>query len=162
MFLRAYRALRGYSEVRIGELQLRPWLLTIALNTWRNTARDRQRRPAHVSLHQVAEQPAQLDVSETVSARIDLRRELAELISQLPEQQRVAVVLRHVCQLPIGEIAEVLRCPDGTARSHVSRGLSSLRLQLALRQPYRDAVVNGGQPAGADGRWQDVQGREKL
>ena len=39
VFLRAYSALRGYSPERIGQLQLRPWLVTIALNLLRNEAR---------------------------------------------------------------------------------------------------------------------------
>src|SRR5213078_2149897 len=49
-FLRAYQALRGYPPERIRELKLRPWLITIALNLWRNQARAASRRPAHVPL----------------------------------------------------------------------------------------------------------------
>jgi RNA polymerase sigma-70 factor (ECF subfamily) len=37
------------------------------------------------------------------------------------------VVLRHVADLPIAEVASVLGCPPGTAKSHVSRGLRRLR-----------------------------------
>ena len=33
------------------------------------------------------------------------------------------MVLRHVEGMPTGEIAEILGCPEGTAKSHVSRGL---------------------------------------
>jgi RNA polymerase sigma-70 factor (ECF subfamily) len=45
----------------------------------------------------------------------------------LPESQRVAVVLRHVSGLSLAEIAEVLDCPQGTVKSHISRGLTCLR-----------------------------------
>jgi RNA polymerase sigma-70 factor (ECF subfamily) len=65
-----------------------------------------------------------------VAAVIDRRdtgQQLARQLAQLPEQQRIAVVLRHVNDLPITEIADVLGCPPGTAKSHISRGLRRLR-----------------------------------
>jgi Sigma-70, region 4 len=51
----------------------------------------------------------------------------------LPDRQRVAVVLRHVADLPIAEVASVLGCPPGTAKSHMSRGLRRLRELKAAR-----------------------------
>ncbi len=134
-FLRAYRALRGYSPEQIAELQFRPWLVTIALNTWRNAVRDRIRRPLQVPMTWAAERPQQPDAFEAATDLLDQRRELAELIGQLPEQQRIAVVLRHVCQLSIGEVAQVLNCPAGTAKSHISRGLAVLKNLASQRQP---------------------------
>jgi RNA polymerase sigma-70 factor (ECF subfamily) len=67
--------------------------------------------------------------------RIDQRRTLAELTASLPERQRVAVLLRHLCDVPSAEIAEVLGCPEGTVRSYVSRGLDKLRRLLVERYP---------------------------
>ena len=55
----------------------------------------------------------------------------ARLLGRLPEAQRTAVVLRHVEGVPTSEIAEILGCPEGTAKSHVSRGLRRLRALLA-------------------------------
>ncbi|MGH3795682.1 MAG: hypothetical protein ACRDSP_12410 [Pseudonocardiaceae bacterium] len=48
--LRAYRALRGYDRSRVLALRLRSWLLTITLNTWRNSVRDASRRPSLVPI----------------------------------------------------------------------------------------------------------------
>ncbi len=133
-FLRAYRALAGFDRARIAELRPRPWLVTIALNTWRNSVRDRGRRPAQVSLDELVDQPVQADQFEAADNRIDLGQELAELVELLPEKQRLAVVLRHVTELSVPEVAEVLREPEGTVRSHISRGLSRLRSELAQRR----------------------------
>ena len=58
------------------------------------------------------------------------QHEWARLLGRLPEAQRTAVVLRHVEGLPTSEIAEILGCPEGTAKSHVSRGLTRLRALL--------------------------------
>jgi RNA polymerase sigma-70 factor (ECF subfamily) len=49
------------------------------------------------------------------------------MLLELPERQRVAVVLRYVVDLPIAQIAEVMGCPSGTVKSHISRGLDRLR-----------------------------------
>lgn len=133
-FLRAYRALRGYPPERILALQPRPWLMTILLNVWRNQARAAARRPAAVDLASVTE-PS--DPGADVAAAIDRRdtgRQLTRQLAQLPEQQRIAVVLRHVNDLPISEIAEVLGCPPGTVKSHISRGLRRLR-KLSATSP---------------------------
>ena len=52
------------------------------------------------------------------------------LLRSLPRQQRAAVVLRFLDDLSFAEIAEILGCPESTARSHVHRALSRLREQL--------------------------------
>jgi RNA polymerase sigma factor (sigma-70 family) len=130
-FLRAYRALRRYDAARIRELRIRPWLLTILRNTARNTARDAARRPGPPP----AFEPPELAVEGPgVEQRVEselMQREWGLLLRRLPEAQRVAVVLRHVEDLPIREIAQILGCREGTAKSHVSRGLTRLRSLLA-------------------------------
>lgn len=126
-FLRSYLALRGYEPSRIRALRPRPWLITIMLNIWRNTVRTASRRPQQITMADPPEKPcAEAGVEEQVEQR-ETRRELSELLALLPENQRLAVVLRHVVGLSIAEIAIVMRLPEGTAKSHVSRGLRALR-----------------------------------
>jgi len=157
VFLRAYQALRGYDRIRIADLQLRPWLVTIALNTWRNAVRDRGRRPAQVPLGQSAERPVQPDAFEAAADRIDQRRELAWLTARLPETQRIAVVLRHACGLSVAEVAQVLACPEGTARSHVSRGLRNLRLSAQQPASALPRELSAGLVCGKDGQRQPMR-----
>lgn len=130
-FVRAYTALRGYPAQRIRQLRLRPWLVTITLNLWRNSIRDATRRPrliaSDLSSHTPAD-PAPSPEQQAIAA--DGHRELARLLASLPDPQRVAVTLRHVAGLPYDEIATALHCPVGTAKSHVSRGIAALRAQL--------------------------------
>jgi RNA polymerase sigma-70 factor (ECF subfamily) len=130
-FLRAYRALRGYPPERICELQLRPWLVTIVLNLWRNQARTASRRPAQVPLESSPEPRAQSGGPEEHLRRRELRSAVEDLLAELPETQRLAVVLRHIVGLSHSEIGDVLGCPEGTAKSHVSRGLARLRTLIA-------------------------------
>lgn len=126
-FLRAYRALTSYDDARIAGLAPRAWLLTILLNVWRNDRRTISRRPAATPLD-AAPDPADPDESvEHTAVRHEAGRELAALLALLPDEQRIAVVLRHVDDLPVAEVARVLGCPVGTAKSHISRGLRRLR-----------------------------------
>lgn len=126
-FLRSYVALRSYEPPRILALRPRPWLLTIMLNTWRNNVRTASRRPQLISMADIPEKAtAEPSVEEQVE-RAETRRELADLVARLPNSQRVAVVLRHVVGLPMAEVAVVMHIPEGTAKSHTSRGLHTLR-----------------------------------
>jgi RNA polymerase sigma-70 factor (ECF subfamily) len=126
-FLRAYRALCGYDHERLAALQPRAWLMTILVNVWRNSLRSAVRKPPPALLE---ESPDILDPREGVQEAAERREtgdELAEALSRLPQDQRAAVVLRHVLDLPISEIAMVLCIPQGTVKSHISRGLQRLR-----------------------------------
>jgi len=56
------------------------------------------------------------------------REALARRLDALPPKQRAVLVLRFYEDLPDREIGEVLGCPVGTVRSHVSRALAALRV----------------------------------
>ncbi|MDQ1427523.1 MAG: hypothetical protein QOK39_999 [Acidimicrobiaceae bacterium] len=131
-FLRAYAGLRGYSPSRIADLQLRAWLLTICLNQWRNHLRTSARRPRVMAATSVppAEPLSQAESPEARVQRVAEGDRLAAALRALPTRQRVAVVLRHIVGLSYAETADVLACPEGTAKSHVSRGLDRLRTLL--------------------------------
>jgi RNA polymerase sigma-70 factor (ECF subfamily) len=126
-FLRAYRALSGYSPERVAELQPRAWLMTILMNVWRNCARAKSRRPPTDLVEEPVDGADPGEGVEAAAVRRETGDELAALLGQLPDEQRAAVVLRHVVDLPVSEIATVLKIPQGTVKSHVSRGLKRLR-----------------------------------
>lgn len=132
-FLRAYRALSGYTADRIGSLRVGPWLVTIALNTWRNEVRRRTRHPeAPLDDRQ---DPVAVDRGPEAEAVDALEREsLQAALADLAEPQRLAVVMRHILGMRYREIAEVLSKPEGTVKSDVARGLAALRRRLQMRE----------------------------
>lgn len=69
-----------------------------------------------------------------VEGSIDARAELAAALAGLPQQHRAAVLLRYVADLPDEDIAAAIGCRPVTVRSHVSRGLASLRAALGERE----------------------------
>ena len=60
----------------------------------------------------------------------DSAGELWDVLSKLPEDQRIAVVLRYYGGYKASEIAKIIDMPGATVRSHLRRGLSALRKEL--------------------------------
>jgi RNA polymerase sigma-70 factor (sigma-E family) len=56
--------------------------------------------------------------------------ELFDVLAALPPRMRAALVLRYYQDLPENDIAELLGCAPGTARSLIHRGLARLRLVI--------------------------------
>lgn len=56
--------------------------------------------------------------------------ELVTALAQLPPRMRAAVVLRHVHDLSVDEVARMLQCDPGTVKSQTARGLGKLRARL--------------------------------
>jgi RNA polymerase sigma factor (sigma-70 family) len=130
-FLRAYRALCGYEAERIAALQPRAWLIKILMNVWRNSRRTDARKPPPAPLDEAPDPVDPREGVEATAVRHETGGELADLLGRLPEDQRTAVVLRHVVDLPIAEIAAALDMPQGTVKSNISRGLRRLRTLTA-------------------------------
>lgn len=122
-FLRAYRALQDMPAQQIRNLELAPWMWTIALNLCRNAARRRARKP-WVRLDPSWNGTAAEDGPE---AQVVDRSHIEVLLADLPPQQRTALVLRFVVGLPYAAIATVTGRPQGSVKSDVNRGLEKLR-----------------------------------
>ncbi len=60
----------------------------------------------------------------------DSAGELWDVLSKLPEDQRIAVVLKYYGGYTASEIAKIVDMPGATVRSHLRRGLTALRREL--------------------------------
>lgn len=117
-----------------GRSRFSTWVYRVATNACLDELRRRRRRPiVGLGDHDAAEvEPASPapGPAELVADRLDVDAALA----RLPEEFRVAVVLRDLCQLDYAEIAEVLDIPAGTVRSRIARGRAQLADHLAGNQ----------------------------
>jgi RNA polymerase sigma-70 factor (ECF subfamily) len=96
------------------------WLYRVATNAALDEGRRVARRPRPVETP--PERAGDVSPEDAVGARIDIDAALAAL----PEEFRVAVVLRDLCDLDYAEIADVLGVPPGTVRSRIARGRAAL------------------------------------
>lgn len=60
---------------------------------------------------------------------------LAAALRLLPEAQRRAIVLHHLADLSVAEVAHLEGCPAGTVKARLSRGRAALGELLADRNP---------------------------
>ena len=101
----------------------RTWLFTTLHRHFLETQRRKVRRP-QVELEE-AEQELDAVVPE-LADRLDAAQ-LVEMLAQLDEQYRAAVVLFYLEESSYEAIAEVLQIPLGTVKSRISRGISQLK-----------------------------------
>jgi RNA polymerase sigma-70 factor (ECF subfamily) len=131
-FVRAYRALKRYPQVRVAELKPRPWLAQIALNLARNHVRARRN---HDVLDDIRESvPTKDDGPVRLAERRDDQSMWARLLATLPERYRLAVALRYVEGLSYEELSQTLKRPLGSVKSDVHRGIALLRAAYDAEQ----------------------------
>lgn len=72
------------------------------------------------------------------------RAALVAALRQLPEAQRKAVVLHHLCDLSVEQVASETGAPVGTVKVRLSRGRAALAKQLAVEEAEEPAWREGG------------------
>jgi RNA polymerase sigma-70 factor (ECF subfamily) len=127
-FLAAYQHRADFR----GEAALSTWLYRIAVNA--ALQRVRARRPV-ASIEPADDEGVDVvDWSEDVARRVELgelREVIEEGIARLPENERVALVLRDVEGFSTAEAAAVLELSEAALKSRVHRGRVLLRHYLA-------------------------------
>jgi RNA polymerase sigma-70 factor (ECF subfamily) len=117
------------------------WLLRIASTACIDELRRRQRHP-HVSIDyrrnsdepdQAYDLPDDVPGPEDLALRGELRIALNAELLQLPDDQRLAVVLCDIEGLAYEEIAAAMGTSLGTVKSRISRGRARLREALEGR-----------------------------
>lgn len=122
-FARAWLHRRRFRDERDGSV--RPWLMGIARNVLRDSARarrvdERGRQRLGVPWESSGEMETE------VAARLDAAAEAPGLLAQLSSAERAAVELRVVEDLPFEEVARRLEVKPAAARLRVSRALRRL------------------------------------
>ena len=101
------------------------WLRTVAVNLCRDAWRRQHSRP----WQDAADDPSQFEITDRApnpEQRAQIREALGlaeEALLVLPEEQRLAVVLRYVWGCSYAEIAQDQHCSEGTVASRLHRGL---------------------------------------
>ena len=139
-FLKAYRALPGFR----GDSAFYTWLYRIAINTAKNYLVAAKRRPLDYNLD--LQDPEQydmharlktVDTPESMVLSEEIRSTVNDAINELPEDLRMAIVLREIDGMSYDEIAQTMECPIGTVRSRIFRAREAIDKRLK-------PIVDGG------------------
>jgi RNA polymerase sigma-70 factor (ECF subfamily) len=134
VFLRVYRSRETYEPAA----KFTTWLYRIATNRALNWQRDHRHAQGEYSIDRpVADQPRRLEVpdprlsAEQESIREAVAEEVRAAVRDLPERQRLAVLMHKYEELDYNEIAAVLGCSTGAVKSMLFRAYETLRTRLS-------------------------------
>lgn len=129
VFLRIHNGIKGFRH----EASLKTWILRIAINLCRN----HHRRKTLFSFFSLSHGPqedeedspfeisTQDDPSETIFQRQRLEA-LGKAMKGLPRRQREVFIMKHLEEMKIREIAEVLGCSEGAVKAHLFKAIQRL------------------------------------
>jgi RNA polymerase sigma-70 factor (ECF subfamily) len=113
--------------------QFKGWLYRIAMRVYIDEKRRwKKRKERFVSDEQLLE--TRTDPNETPAHLLEqeqLQRRLREALDRLPEEFKLAIVLREMQGLSYQEIANALKCSINTVRSRIFRGRQQLQRMLS-------------------------------
>ncbi|MBI4558206.1 MAG: sigma-70 family RNA polymerase sigma factor [Candidatus Hydrogenedentes bacterium] len=75
-----------------------------------------------------------VDAPDILAERSEIEQQILSVLVNLPDEQRMAFVMRYVQRLSLNEIAEIMKCPVNTVRSR--KLLAVRKLREALRCLY--------------------------
>ncbi|PRX47705.1 RNA polymerase sigma-70 factor (ECF subfamily) [Prauserella shujinwangii] len=145
-FISAFRAAANFRA----ESQVTTWLHRIVVNACLDRVRRRQARPTVPLPEAGHNEPA---VPRDSMAERETRLVVQEALDQLPEDQRMPIVLVDVEGYSVAETATMLGIAEGTVKSRCARGRAKLAKVLGhLRNPGSDAGVPTHESKHGEGR----------
>ena len=132
--IRVWRSLPYYRS----ENKFSSWLRAIVSNESLRCLSRNAKSKEKVSLDESPEFLEELgSVEPDVQENLD-REERLEIIlcemKRLSPQQRMALTLRYFEGLPLSEIAEVLKCSEGSVKQHLYRAMDRLKHILCVKE----------------------------
>jgi RNA polymerase sigma factor, sigma-70 family len=121
-----------------GRCAFTTWMHRVATNAALDELRRRKRRPAPMTTEDNSVIATVTASRATEPERIVDRLDIHTALTRIPDEFRVAVVLRDVADLDYAEIAEELSIPIGTVRSRIARGRAALARELGNRETLAD------------------------
>ncbi len=144
VFVRLVRMIGAYQH----DGRFEAWLFRIAANLCRDRVRKAMRTPKHFSIDAGSDGEGESSASALIPpAATDgadaglIRREdvdaLGRALAELPEAERMVIMLRHFSDMSFREIAETMGTPLGTALARAHRALARLRELMSAGKDER-------------------------
>ena len=127
VFVRAYRALRGFK----GQSALSTWLYRIGVNVCLNRVNAKEPRLERIDALERAD--ARGEPADVALMRQETARRVRAAIAHLPPKQRATLILRTYHELPHEEIAKILGSSVGAVKANFFHALANLKKLLNER-----------------------------
>ncbi|HOQ01208.1 MAG TPA: sigma-70 family RNA polymerase sigma factor [Acetivibrio clariflavus] len=113
----------------------------ITVNTCINFKRDIRNKVSELSINSNVDESDRAlekiipdsELTEDKVMYFDTKKALEDSIKELPDEIRMAVLLRHINGLSYNEIAELMSCPVGTIKTYLFRGRRLLKESLVKK-----------------------------
>lgn len=128
-FVRAWAHRRSLDRAGHPEAWVRTTAYRLAVSRWRRVVKGRRPVDRAVGAATTTAPPSEAHVA------------LVAALKQLPEAQRRALVLHHLADLPVHEVARETGVPEGTVKARLSRGRAALA--ALLTDPTTDTLPGG-------------------
>lgn len=137
-------AFRGAESFR-GDAAVTTWLHRIVVNA----SLDRLRRTRPVAPLPEADLSILADPQDHHHS-VDVRLDIRAALEQIPEGQRMALILVDMHGLSVAEAATILDVAEGTIKSRCARGRAAMALLLGLpAQPGKSVAPGRKEPMGS-------------
>lgn len=142
-----YQALKNLWKFRWQGKPFSAWLYRIAYNQFMLYLR-KNKHYCQLTCEESPELIAKLDERQDMrliekqdeAQRIKEYRAMREALKELPERQHSILILRYFSKKTIAEIANILRIPEGTVKSHIHRSLKRLEAMLTHGKNASDVL----------------------
>jgi RNA polymerase sigma-70 factor (ECF subfamily) len=126
-FVRIYQSLKSFR----GDAQFSTWLYRIVMNVSLNHVTKRKIKVGReVRVPEQAMLAIEADTTPQYSP--DMRQHVERALHQLPTLQRSVVILRHLNGLSTKQVSGILRCSEGTVKTHLHRGMKKMKTLLGF------------------------------
>ena len=119
-----------------GSQNVKSYALSVAVKLWKNKQRKAARRLRLVpqesleALTQHGIQPGETASPEETLLQKNQAKILQEMVRQLPEGYRLPLQLHYSADLPVKEIAKLMKLPESTVKTRLRRAKAQLRQKL--------------------------------
>lgn len=108
------------------------WVFTIATNVYRDNLRRNSRLVPTADAGTLLARRPRPSLDDQAHDNIQ-REAVLSVLAVLPEEQRIALVLRTYYGYSYREIGRIMRCPEGTVKSRVHAAVLTVREELTRR-----------------------------
>jgi len=126
-FVRIYESIHSFR----GEAAFNTWLYRIVANISLNRLRQKK-NTNHKMVTLTSKSIDNIMSPQPDSHNHDIKPIIERAIHDLPTLQRAVVILRHLNGLSTKQVSNILRCSEGTIKTHLHRGLKKMKANLSL------------------------------